>query len=368
MNTKEQILDKYRSRGEQYTWYIYQPIPLPGYEETYQFAGRKCTDRFEAIKQRLADRFGDKKLKILDIGCNNGYFLFEMAKLGHECVGIDTDPRIVEVCNFLADSNPLPIKPKFMCKKIDSANITDAAGYDVVFCFSVIHHFEPGEKIRFLNRFSRTVPYAFIELDGPDFGELELKTHYYIVDFIVDANDPYGKSTKLRKTWECDNRNASNIKVVNYVTGRGVFRVGDEVIKRERTNSQHTWIKTNLLHEIEMYENYTSRFFPKYLGKSIGEKYRELKIEYIEDVGKYQEQEVDELYKYLKDSKLFIIDFVRDSFLIDKNNKLRVIDLESLFNIAEHPIQTYLKTAKTLAYGEYEKQINFLKGYLKARS
>ena len=101
--------------------------------------------------------------------------------------------------------------------------------------------------------------------------------------------------------------------------------------------------------------------------KSIGDKYRELKIEYIEDTGKYHEQEVDELYKYLKDSNLFIIDFVRDSFLIDKNNKLRVIDLESLFSIADHPIQTYLKTTKILAYGEYDKQINFLKGYLKAR-
>ena len=53
---KENILAKYKAAaqtGKPYSWLNYQPINLPGYEETVPLRGRDCFNRSEAILNQL---------------------------------------------------------------------------------------------------------------------------------------------------------------------------------------------------------------------------------------------------------------------------------------------------------------------------
>lgn len=42
---------------------------------------------------RISERFGEKRLNILDVGCGNGVFLAEATRRGHHVVGIELDIR-----------------------------------------------------------------------------------------------------------------------------------------------------------------------------------------------------------------------------------------------------------------------------------
>jgi SAM-dependent methyltransferase len=235
------------------------------------------------------------------------------------------------------------------------------ADFDIIMCFSVIHHFK--NKVEFLNKLSRFCgnSVCIIEMDGGNFGKLELESNFYKVDYLVETNDPYGKGTKKRKTWACDNREFKNLKVINYITGRGVFGNNKIVQKREILPTEHTWLKTNLKHEFDIYSAYQDGFVPKLLDYSDDGKIRQLTIEFINNIGKPSIEEINRLYNYLKEKNLFIIDFVRDMILFDENNKIKLIDLESVFNLNENPIEKYLRKEKVLPYDTYEKQIDFLK-------
>lgn len=362
---KEEILEKFIKRGSRYTWDIYQPIPLDGFEITFNYSGRKCKDRLQFIKDQIIKKFGDKKIKILDVGCNLGYFVFELAKLGHSVTGIDCNEKFVNICKFLTENHfNFESKPNFIYSSIDRTNIDLLKGYDLVLCFSVIHHFK--DKFLFLKDFASAVPYAFIEMDGKDFGELELKTVYKNVNYIGEANDQYGSSVKLRKTWECDSDSYVNIKHLNNILGRVVLKRGDEVLKRSSNFVFHTWIFTSLIHEIEIYRKYNSSFFPKLIEYEIGPKYTELKIEFIKNRGKPSKEQILSFYDFLKKENLFIVDFVRDMFLFDEQNNLKVVDLESIFHIDEFTSKRILKNKnKHIAYDTYEKQIEFLIKYFK---
>lgn len=360
MITKDTILTHYRKRGKDYGWNTYQPIPLSGFEETFQFSGRACVDRFQAIASRINEVFGDKKLKILDIGCNYGYFVFELAKLGHEVTGLDGNPQYIDVCKFLTTTTEFPTTPKFKSAILTSEQIELLDNYDVVICLSVIHHMK--DKSRFLHRLSRKCAYALIEMDGPEYGKMDLETHYYSVTLIADVNDPYGSGHRRRKTWECDNRQTPNLKAGNFIKGRGVFKCNDKVVKRERINVQHSWIRTDLSHEAKMLQTLAdTNFFPRFVEYSQDQTHRRLLTEYIEPVGIPRFEEILRFYEMMKHKNLFIIDFVKDMFLFDSQNKLKVIDLESLFDISSRPIHYWVKrNTKSIPYDSYEKQLSYL--------
>ena len=42
--------------------------------------------------------------RVLDVGCGNGHVSIPLASLGHEVVGVDSDPRSVEMAR---DANPV---------------------------------------------------------------------------------------------------------------------------------------------------------------------------------------------------------------------------------------------------------------------
>jgi hypothetical protein len=355
----EQIIKQYTTRGADYTWDIYQPIPLPGFEVTYQHAGRKCVDRLSAILDTIRKKFGDRKLTIIDIGSNMGFFVFELALRGHTVIGVDNNAKYIETCNWLANGYTFDTKPTFIHKEIDAFNLDDELpDADIALCFSVIHHFK--DKLSILKSFSKKFPYALIEMDGRELGRFDLGTFYYNPINIGSTNDPYGKGTKHRVTWECDNTENPNLKQYNIVMGRGVFRAGDYVIKQSRKGVQHSWLKTGLPHEASIYQKYNgSEFLANFIDYTEDDKYENLKIQYIHNIGLPTINEVHRLYEFLQINDLFIIDFIRDMFLFDENNHIKLIDLESV--VPNNTITSFMRNPdKVRPYDTYKKQISFL--------
>ncbi len=80
---------------------IYQPIF--GFPSLSGNNSRSCSDRLDSILRigRLLKE-DKKKLRVLDLGCAQGFFSFSLAQsLGAEVVGIDYLKENIDVCNEL---------------------------------------------------------------------------------------------------------------------------------------------------------------------------------------------------------------------------------------------------------------------------
>ena len=78
---------------------IYQPIF--GHPELSTRYSRDCSDRLPAIKQiyaALAAKL-DRSLRVLDLGCAQGYFSLHLAEMGATVYGIDFERVSIDVCN-----------------------------------------------------------------------------------------------------------------------------------------------------------------------------------------------------------------------------------------------------------------------------
>lgn len=119
---------------------IYQQIW--GHKE-YGNYSRSCEQRaariIEAVRV-LQEKLGRKKLRVLDIGCAQGYFSFALQYIGCELVGLDFCKENIELCEALKEENRVDCKfvhGKLTKEFVDSLDIGQ---YDVILCLSVIHH------------------------------------------------------------------------------------------------------------------------------------------------------------------------------------------------------------------------------------
>jgi len=360
-------------KGRPYTWFNYQPINLPGYETTLPLAGRNCFDRLEAIALKVDERFRGARIRIIDWGCNLGFFAFELASRGHDVVGIDADRHTIDVCRYLAANTGLVNPPKFFCDKLDFNSIELYGGFDVAICLSVLHHLRR-ERASVLDRFSKVYPQAFIEMDGRDFGRHELGSYFWQLEEVARSRDRYGTGTRVRKTFFCNNVSENhcytNIKQRNIVGGRGVFlrrsKETTTVVKRESLRSNHTWIRTNLTHELQMYQTWANcPFFVDLIDSGDDKQYRWIECQFIENDESVSRAAIHDFFKFLEENRLFILDLCSDSFLFD-SGQLYFVDLESLF-----PIETTIAdlvqsrtTRDSIRLDTYQKQIAYLEGHL----
>lgn len=118
----------------------YQPIF--GHPELSEGSSRGCEDRLELIlatAQRLQKALG-RPLRVLDLGCAQGFFSLNLAAAGHSVRGADFLDRNVFVCQALAADAGLT-RATFECGRIEDiiATLQDGA-YDLVLGLSVFHH------------------------------------------------------------------------------------------------------------------------------------------------------------------------------------------------------------------------------------
>jgi hypothetical protein len=117
---------------------LYQPLPAPEFSSEWPTV-RRCTDRLEKITTFLQaeELLPPVTASYLDVASCYGWFVSSMRDLGYDCRGIELDPL----------ANPLGEAayglPAEMITIGDGVTILGAMSqrYDVVSCFSLLHHF-----------------------------------------------------------------------------------------------------------------------------------------------------------------------------------------------------------------------------------
>ncbi|ANS42063.1 methyltransferase domain-containing protein [Serratia inhibens] len=131
---------------------VYQPI-FKHPEFTAQ-ASRSCLDRLEKIAS-IYDYISKEKgrpLKVLDLGCAQGFFSLSLAERGAIVTAVDYSQPNVDVCNKLADENS-GFDVEFLLGSIETIirERIKEQEYDLVLGLSVFHHlvYEHGAEFVF---------------------------------------------------------------------------------------------------------------------------------------------------------------------------------------------------------------------------
>lgn len=118
----------------------YQPIyGISGKDEP---SSRPCGDRAAAIEQvcELLSMHYGRPLRVLDLGCAQGYFSLRLAARGASVVGIDLDERNIALCQALGSLHK-GLDVHFECADMaDFLGRLPRDGFDLILGLSVFHH------------------------------------------------------------------------------------------------------------------------------------------------------------------------------------------------------------------------------------
>ena len=119
---------------------IYQTIY--GHPEWDDKVSRDCNERLVLLTQqydKLSEKLG-RPLRVLDLGCAQGFFSLNLASRGASVQGIDFQQENIDVCNALSEENP-ELDAKFHVGRIeDIITNLDEDNYDLAIGLSVFHH------------------------------------------------------------------------------------------------------------------------------------------------------------------------------------------------------------------------------------
>ena len=77
--------------------------------------------------------------KVLDVGCNAGFYSFELAKRGANVLGIDIDDHYLEQAKWAASEFKLQNKTEFLNMQVyEAAKLKDT--FDIIFFMGVFYH------------------------------------------------------------------------------------------------------------------------------------------------------------------------------------------------------------------------------------
>ncbi len=134
---------------------LYQPLDYPEVARSWRTV-RRCTDRLDAMVATL-DELGivPARSSYLDVASCYGWFVAEMSGRGFDATGMELDPRTPGLAAAAYGLEPGRIRVG------DAVELLSAAGrtWDVVSCFSLLHHFAlgrgrvgPEELVRLLDQ------------------------------------------------------------------------------------------------------------------------------------------------------------------------------------------------------------------------
>ncbi len=118
----------------------YQPIF--GHPELSDGCSRSCEDRLVLIR-RCASQFQailGRPLRVLDLGCAQGFFSLSLAADGHHVHGVDFLDLNVDVCQTLAKEHPAFDVAFEHATVEDVIDRLEPGDYDLVLGLSVFHH------------------------------------------------------------------------------------------------------------------------------------------------------------------------------------------------------------------------------------
>jgi hypothetical protein len=118
---------------------LYQPIDAPELELEWPLV-RNCQDRLAMMRSYLRAAEIERDASYLDVGACYGWFVSQLTSDGLDTHGVELDPRAPELASWVYH-----LEPERIATSEASAFLTDLGStYDVVSCFSVLHHFVLG--------------------------------------------------------------------------------------------------------------------------------------------------------------------------------------------------------------------------------
>jgi SAM-dependent methyltransferase len=117
----------------------YQPIPIADFYNHRAVRAEGCTSRWSDICKVLPT---DKSQRILDIGCNLGFFGMMAVEAGHVVDGFDSNEELIFWANKLIEEYEIPNIKLWVSSADLLQNLRDIPddSYDYVFYLSVHHH------------------------------------------------------------------------------------------------------------------------------------------------------------------------------------------------------------------------------------
>lgn len=118
---------------------LYQPVAAPELEKGWTTV-RRCTDRLDKMTGFLAERGIGSPSSYLDVASCYGWFVSRMGEAGFEAHGMELDPLAVPLGQAAYGLPAGAISVGDAVELLKSRERT----YDVVSCFSLLHHFVLG--------------------------------------------------------------------------------------------------------------------------------------------------------------------------------------------------------------------------------
>ena len=151
-------------RGEELE--LYQPVTSPELGAHWSLI-RRCSDRFEMIERFLQEHreLLPERPTSLDIACSYGWFVRAFGELGFDAQGVEIDWAANEIARHVYGLRPEQVTRSEAVRFLQSS----VRNYDVVSCFSLLHHFVLGrasisaiEMLRMIDRTTKTI--LFLDL------------------------------------------------------------------------------------------------------------------------------------------------------------------------------------------------------------
>lgn len=117
--------------------------------QSHDMASRRGATIDEHVQWIHSELLGGRPARILDLGCGPGLYTSRLAKLGHDCVGIDYSPASIRYAQDHAQQEHLPCR--YMLQDIRSAEFGRGFGL-VMQIFGEFNVFRPGEAKAILQR------------------------------------------------------------------------------------------------------------------------------------------------------------------------------------------------------------------------
>lgn len=112
---------------------VYQPVPCVGIWKAQR--DDSTLKRWRAIESELGGIEGSA----LDVGCNTGFFTFQMARRGLFCLGVESEGLPYHICNLIKEVGEFS-NTAFIRATVDENFCRILPTVDVTLFLSVFHH------------------------------------------------------------------------------------------------------------------------------------------------------------------------------------------------------------------------------------
>jgi SAM-dependent methyltransferase len=174
---------------------------------------------------------GDKQhLRIADLGCLEGGYAVEFARMGFQVLGIDVRDVNIEACAYVKSRTNLP---NLQFVKDDAFNLSNYGKFDAVFCCGLLYHLDSPKQ--FLAMLSSVTSKLLI-----------VQTHFSIdtpsVRFLSRLPNPVRRALAKVKVVPADNFLLSPISRNEGLAGRWYTEfANDKLFQRRDTSKWSSW-------------------------------------------------------------------------------------------------------------------------------